>query len=732
MTEELKVVITAEVDKLRQEINKGKKEVESFSKEGTSALQKFGDAAKKVGDAVKTGLKVASVAITAAAAGVAALTKASIDSYAEYEQLVGGVETLFGKSADVVQKYAANAYKTAGLSANEYMETVTSFSASLLQSLGGDTAEAAKYGDMAITDMADNANKMGTSMEMIQNAYQGFAKQNYTMLDNLKLGYGGTKEEMERLLKDATKLTGVKYDINNLSDVYSAIHAIQGELGITGTTAKEAASTISGSVAMTKSAWSNLLTGIADENADFEGMIDDFISSVEAAANNLLPRIEIAINGISQLIAELVPVIAERIPSLIETTLPQLLTAGVNVVTALVEGIVQAAPSIITAVLGMIPQVIDALVEGISLIVEALPTLIETLMASLPEILPQLIDGIVSLIVILCENFSAIIQPIIDNLPMIIMAIVMALVANLPTLIQGVIDLVVGIVNATGQIIEVLVPMIPEISLAIVKAIWDSLPTILGGVWDVIKAVLDAIGSLVEGIKGYLKNAWEAIKEVLGTIGGWINKNVIQPVANFFKGMWDGLKNGAKDAWNGVKNVFSNVTGWFKDQFTKAWAAVKNVFSTGGKIFDGIKDGITSAFKTIVNAIIDGINKVIAVPFKAINKTLSTLKGVDILGVKPFGWVKTFTIPEIPKLAKGGVVDGATLATIGEQGKEMIMPLENNLEYLDKLASLITERMGGGNRPIVLTVDGKVFAQTSINTINDLTRQTGSLKLNIV
>ena len=199
---------------------------------------------------------------TMAAAGLVAITKSAIANYAEYEQLVGGVDTLFKDSSKKVQEYANNAYKTAGISANEYMETVTSFSASLLQSLGGDTDKAASVADMAITDMSDNANKMGTDIGRIQDTYQGFAKQNYTMLDNLKLGYGGTKTEMERLLKDATAISGVKYDISNLNDVYQAIHVIQGELDITGTTAKEASTTIQGSISSMKSAWTNLITSM--------------------------------------------------------------------------------------------------------------------------------------------------------------------------------------------------------------------------------------------------------------------------------------------------------------------------------------------------------------------------------------------------------------------------------------------------------------------------------------
>lgn len=729
MNEELKIYITAELDELKKELQKGRQEVEKFSEEGEKGFNKFGEAAKKVGNAVKTGLKAASVAITAAAAGVAALTKAAIDNYAEYEQLVGGVETLFGKSADEVQKYAANAYKTAGMDANKYMETVTSFSASLLQSLGGDTAKAAQVGDMAITDMADNANKMGTSMESIQNAYQGFAKQNYTMLDNLKLGYGGTKEEMERLLQDATKLTGVKYDINNLSDVYSAIHAIQGELGITGTTAKEAGSTIAGSMAMAQASWQNLLTGIADDNADFEGLIDNFVDSVGTAANNILPRIEIAINGVSQLISKLVPEIASRLPGLIEGVLPQLLQAGVNVVTALIQGIVQAAPSIVTAIVGMIPQVIDALVQGITLIVEALPGLIQTLAAALPTLLPQLIDGLVALIVMLCENFANILQPIIDALPTIITSIVTALIDNLPALIDGVIALVLGIVDATSQIIEVLLPMIPDITIAIVEAIIKSIPQILGGIWEILKAIISAVGTLFSSIKEYYNNWWSGISDALGKIGGWVNTNVVQPVKNFFKGLW-----------NSITDIFKNIGSWFGDKFKSAANGVKNAFSSIKSFFSGIWNSIKSIFSnvgaTIGNAITNtvktAINGVLSTATKIINGFITAINtAISVINAIPGVSISKLSKLSVPKLAKGGIVDSATLAVVGEQGKEAIMPLENNTEWIDTLADKLSAR-NNPTTPIVLNVDGKTFAQTSINTINDLTRQTGSLKLNVI
>lgn len=307
-----------------------------------------------IGNAVKTGLatagKVAAVGVGAATAAVGALTKTAVDGYAEYEQLVGGVETLFDTSADAVNDYAQQAYKTAGMSANEYMNTITGFSASLLQSLGGDTAAAAEYGNLAVIDMADNANKMGTSIESIQNAYQGFAKQNYTMLDNLKLGYGGTKEEMERLIEDANRVREANGEMADLSidsfaDVVQAIHTMQEEMGIADATAQEAEGTISGSAATMKAAWENLVVGLADENANVDELLDNFLDSVETTAGNILPVVERVLGRIFQTLAD---------------NGPEIIAAGARLLGQLAAGAIKAIPDVVAS----IPTIVMAIVDG--------------------------------------------------------------------------------------------------------------------------------------------------------------------------------------------------------------------------------------------------------------------------------------------------------------------------------------------------------------------------------
>lgn len=324
-----------------------------------------------IGSVAKKGLGVAVKGIAATSAALGGLSAVAIKSYAQYEQLIGGVDTLFKTSSEAVQKNAAKAYKTAGLSANEYMETAMSFAASLKQSFD-DTEEgleaAAKAADQAVIDMSDNANKMGTDMGLIQNAYQGFAKQNYTMLDNLKLGYGGTKTEMERLLKDAEKLSGIKYDISNLADVYEAIHVIQTELGITGTTAKEASETISGSIGMMSASWQNLVTGFANGNADLDSLMQEFLDSVLIVGKNLIPTIETTLSGVGKFISGAAKTLVPQIVDIIISTLPGLVSAAVELVKALGDAIIKNAPKLLDAA----KEIVNILIEGIESAIPAL------------------------------------------------------------------------------------------------------------------------------------------------------------------------------------------------------------------------------------------------------------------------------------------------------------------------------------------------------------------------
>lgn len=618
----------------------------------SSAFGKIGKAAVKFG-------KVAAVAIGAVATGLSAMVKSAVSDYADYEQLVGGVETLFKESADTVITNAANAYKTAGMSANEYMETVTSFSASLLQSLGNDTVAAASKADMAITDMSDNANKMGTDMEAIQNAYQGFAKQNYTMLDNLKLGYGGTQSEMERLLEDATQLSGVEFDINSYADIVDAIHVVQTEMGITGTTAKEASSTIQGSIGSMKAAFENFLTGMADPSQDFDALFGNLVDSVVTVADNLIPRIAATlprlVNGLISLIQALVP----QIPGILSQLLPAIITGA----TDLINGIVAVLPQLISILLQSLPALIDGVVQIFNGIIEALPQVVQMLCDALPELIPLLISAAAQMILGLCQALPEIIQAIIDALPSVLTSIVSSLIENLPLLIQGAVQLIIGLVKAFPQIFIVM---------------FKSIPTI-------VKQLVDSFKKAFPDVAEWFGNKFHGAVERI--------KNVFSIVGDFFK-----------EIWSGIKDAFGSVGTWFHDTFSKAWQKVKDVFSKGGEVFSGIKEGIDKTFKKVVNAIIKGINTIISKPFETINNVFSRLKDIKIAGWHPFSWLKEFGVPKIPELelATGTIVDKATPAIIGEDGAEAVVPLEKHTEWIDRVADKVVSKMGATRSDSVL------------------------------
>lgn len=356
------------------DINRTKAGIEAVNNEmkNTSIVSQFGGALKS---GLAVAAKAAAAATAAAAGAVIALTKSAVENYGEYEQLVGGVETLFKDSAGTVEEYANNAYKTAGLSANEYMETVTSFSASLLQSMGNDTQAAAEKADQAITDMSDNANKMGTDMQSIQNAYQGFAKQNYTMLDNLKLGYGGTKEEMQRLIDDANALNAAQgnytnYTIESYADIVDAIHTVQTEMGITGTTALEASTTIEGSVSAMKAAWGNFVTGLGNDNANISELSAQLIESVGTVAENVLPVVETVLKNIAQAVQEDGPAMIEKFVSYAIEKLPEVISLGLQMVVSLVKGITQNIPQLVTSVLNMMATIAQTIWDSLPDIIE--------------------------------------------------------------------------------------------------------------------------------------------------------------------------------------------------------------------------------------------------------------------------------------------------------------------------------------------------------------------------
>ena len=478
----------------------------------------------KLGSVASTALKGTAVAVGAVATAFAGLVTASVNARGELEQQIGGIQTLFanelGDASETVIKNANNAYKTAGMSATEYMSTATSFAASLLQSLGKDTAKAAEVTDMAITDMSDNANKMGTSMESIQWAYQGFAKQNYTMLDNLKLGYGGTKSEMERLLADAQKLTGVKYDISNLSDVYNAIHVIQEELGITGTTADEAVKTLQGSMASMQASWQNFLSG----------------------SGNLSQVVDTA----TDVVANVVRIVGEAIPDIITSiteSLPEFMALGGDILNKIITGIQNNMPQIIQTAITIIQTLLQGLLDNLPQILQMGITMLTELIKGIAQMLPELIPMAINCIITLVETLLDNIDMIIDAGIELIIALIEGIFNALPDLIARLPELIVKIAT---KLIELIVVKIPQVAKKLVQ-------------------------SLIEGLFSFWNNMLSKVQEFFkGTIfEGLVNKvtDMAKAGLELVQGLWNGIKNAASWLWNKVSSwcndLLNNIKSFF-------------------------------------------------------------------------------------------------------------------------------------------------------------------------
>lgn len=716
-------------------------------------------------------LKMVGVGLAAAGTAILSIGKKAVEAYSDYEQFVGGVKTLFGtqemtleeyaksvgktveqvkdkysaleKAQNMVMTNAANAYKSAGMSANEYMDTVTSFSASLISSLKGDTVKAAEIADRAIIDMADNANKMGTSLESIQNAYQGFAKQNYTMLDNLKLGYGGTKEEMERLIADASKMKdaqkelGITVDASSMSfaNIANAISVVQKNMGIANTTANEAASTIQGSLASLKASWTNLMTGLTDETQDFDTLMKNLFDSLVTVGNNLIPRIGVVLDGIVEMVVKLAPKIAEAIPGIISQILPKVVEGA----TKLVKAVADILPQLLDSVLKAIPNLISGLEQIFKSLIDAFPKALESLLSKLPTLIPQIVNALTNMCVYVMKHFAGIIQPLIDKLPDIIISLVDALMNNLPTLIDGCIQLIIGIVKATPKILLGLIKAIPNIVGSVVNGLWDALPIWIEGIISILgetaSAIWEFFTGLAEQISEWFSWIWEKIKEIFAPVVEWFAsifsaaweaiKSAWNAVVEWFSGIWDGIVSvfsavgewfgevfggaweNVKGVWNavtgwfsglweGIKNVFKGVGNFFSNVFKGAFDGIKKVFGSIGDWFKKIFDKIAAVVKAPINFVIKGLNMLI----RGLNKISFDIPDwVPVIGGKKFG----FNIGAIPLLAKGGVVDKSTIANIGEDGAEAVVPLEKNTEWIEKIADKLKDALGARNDDSVLS-----------------------------
>lgn len=683
--------------------------------ETEDGLDSVAGKASGVGQALLKGIgtfaKWGAAAATAAATATAALVKSAVTAYSDYEQLVGGVETLFKDSASEVQKYAANAYQTAGLSANEYMETVTGFSASLLQSLDGDTKAAAEKANVAITDMSDNANKMGTSMESIQNAYQGFAKQNYTMLDNLKLGYGGTKEEMQRLLEDAEKLSGQKFDLSSYADIVDAIHVVQTEMGITGTTAKEAATTIQGSVNMTKAAWQNLVVGIADDTQDFDVLVNNFVESVTTAGNNILPRVEIALKGVGTLVEKLAPIIAKTVPNIVSTTLPSMIKAGTSMIRALLDGLLKAVPELIPCFKDIINQLIEVIVDNLPLIIEAAVTIAGAIVSGLVEALPDILTAGIQLIQSLAQGLTNGIPTILSTAITIVSKLASTYLENVPQLIQTGIQLLLGLVKGILQAVPQLLQELPGIITQMVENILSCIPMIIECGIELLTSLVDALPQIIQSIVAVLP---QIINGIIEALLGHIDE-IIQAGIKLLVALIDALPQIIDTICKALPQIIEAITGALLEHLDDMIYAGVDLFMALITNLAEIKNALASKMPEIIASIVRAIGECLGEMWEAGKRLMNKLwQGLKEVAPNIASWFKDFLhnlfIQDVNvqvdtsslkssatakitnkstsarKHAKGGVVEKGEIALLEGDGAEAVVPLHQNRMWISRVA----------------------------------------------
>lgn len=729
-----------------------------------SGLNKLSSTLGKYGKSTIKGITVATVAATTAAVGL--VTK-SIEAYGTYEQLIGGVETLFGtqgytleeyaksvnktvsevtseyntlkEAESIVMKNAADAYKNAGLSANQYMEQITSFSASLKQSLGGDTIAAAELGNQAIIDMSDNANKMGTDIQMIQNAYQGFAKQNYTMLDNLKLGYGGTKAEMERLLEDAEKLSGIEYDISSYADIIEAIHVIQDEMGITGTTAKEAASTIEGSTNSMKAAWNNLLVGMADDTQDFDQLIDNFVDSVYTWADNIMPRIETALEGVGKLIISLAPKIAEALLEVVTNLLPNLLTAVVDIISALIDGISQNLPSLISAFSDVLTLLLDTLQESAPQIISVVLEVVESIIQMLVSNAGKIVSTCYKIVTTIIKNLPKLLYKIVKMIPQVIEDIVNALSDNLPELldagmdvifwlVQGIFEAMPDLISRLPEIITTIVdtllsfiPLIIECGIYLLTALTDELPDIIDSITDALPEIIDGIidtlleflpelidcgvellTALIQNLPEIILTITEALPDIISGIITTLLEHIPDIITcgvDLLMALIGNLPQIILDICDKVPDIITGILdtlGGFLDGF----------FDCGYELFMNLWEGIKSLAESIygwVTSFMENVKSLLNIDYKYTSK----MSGASFSG--------TAHKHKLTTNATGSVVKKGEIAFLEGTGAEAVVPLDQNHKWISKVASDMYNTMQAQNTSILTSAQSQPEVNVTVS-----------------
>ena len=739
---------------------KGLKEVQDAAKETSETLDETGEAAKDTGDSVTESGKSAEKAgdgftvwrgvlsnlvtgaITSLISGcvrlaeqIADLTQTAIGNYAEYEQLVGGVETLFQDSSDTLIAYAENAYKTAGLSANQYMETATSFAASLIQGLSGDTQQAVELVNLAVTDMADNANKMGTDIASIQYAYQGFARQNYTMLDNLKIGYGGTQEEMVRLINDSgilhesiSSLDGITFD-----QVIQAIHEIQTELGITGTTALEAGTTISGSWSSIQAMFDNIMTKIGAELAP---VIMNFLSQLSAWLET------VDWNAFAASVGDAFSGILSWLETVDFTELFESIINGITTIIEVVSWIINNSDLVIS-IIGAIAAAVGAL----NIVLNANP---------LGAII-SIITAVISLIVLLISNIdeiSAAVQAAWDFVVGVISGIAdwiyTNIIAPVVNFFQGLWQTVSGFfVNLWNDIVGIFVGAATWFYNTVIapvvnffQGLWNSVSGFFTGLWtditliflgaamwfndNVVMPIVNFFQGLWNAISGFFVNLWNDIVNIFVGAANWYNENVVMPIVNFFQGLWQSVSGFFVNLWNDIVGIFTGVADWFYNTiiapivnfFTGLWNSITNIFNGIKDTITGVWNAIWNTIKSVINSIIGGVEGFVNGIISGINFVLGGISDIassvgSLLGMEAVDL--RISPVTLPRLAEGGVLERGQVGLLEGSGAEAVVPLEQNTGWIRRVAQQMDSYSGSPDQTeVTRRLDGLEGQVTAI------------------
>ncbi|MDR0848075.1 MAG: hypothetical protein LBN10_03375 [Propionibacteriaceae bacterium] len=737
------------------------KELESQASSGASS------AGSKIGSLFGKAVQVGAAALVATGAAALALGKSVVDQYAQYEQNIGGIETMFGQSTAKMTQYAQQAYQTAGLSANEYMSQITSFSAALLQGLGGDTAKAGDIANQAMIDMADNANKFGSDITSIQTAYQGFAKQNYTMLDNLKLGYGGTQSEMARLINDSGVLgdsfTATAANVNTVSfdKIIEAIHTVQDNMGIAGTTSLEASTTISGAVGMMKASWTNLLIGLGDADSDIATLGGNVISSFFQVLTNISP----VIDNIGSKVVELAPqigVAVSQIGGQAMAMLPTLIDVGTQIISSLVGGVMQSLPDLVVSAVPILARFAASLLDQLPMILaagmQALTALVQGITDSLPTIIPAAVNTVIALVGALGENAPM----LLDAALQLMLGLAQGLADSLPVIIDALPQIIIGIVgfiiDAIPQIAEVGGQIILGLGQGLAESLpylWDALVEIADGVinkfkelfgihspstvfadfgTDLIQGLVNGIAAMIAGVGAKLGELWGVATGALASAGTWL----ITAGTNLITGLH-----------NGVSNMWGSLSSWLGGLGGRAVSAFGNLasslYSAGSNLISGRWAGVSGMYSWVMgkisgfaSSIISGIKGVFGIhsPSTVFRDEVGAQLGAGLaLGIEDSSSYAVAAMADMGAdvaAAASGIAAEAQVsltASLGDLGSIAVSDTASADASKGSLAPRLDRLIALTEKGQVMMVDGRVFAKTTRGRVSSQLAGLSSMEL---